>query len=318
MISFVLATALSIVPLTLPGGAPISIDYLAYDAAHHRVWVPAGNTGNIDVIDTRTGVVTPIVGQATAPSPYAGRPHHGPSSASVGDGVVWVGNRADRRVCAFDAMTLERGACAQLESMPDGILYVHARHELWITTPHDQSLTVVDTHALAGPFVRIAMPGEPEGYATDESGGRFFTNLEDKDGTLVLDMKTRKIVATYKPGCGEEGPRGVAFDAGKQLLVVACTDGVTTLDLAHDGKVVGRAKLGSGIDNLDLKDDVVYAASGETGTLTLLKIGAGGTLRSYASKATAPGARTVIADDEGTAYVADGRSGRILRVKGRR
>src|SRR5271163_4659911 len=37
---------LSFKPVALPGVvAPASLDYLAYDGAHARVWVPVGNTG---------------------------------------------------------------------------------------------------------------------------------------------------------------------------------------------------------------------------------------------------------------------------------
>src|SRR5689334_19250929 len=97
--SIVLASAF----ITLPGGPPVGMDYLAYDAGHHRVWVPAGNTGKVDVVDTADGKVTPITGFATAPAPRADRPAMGPSSATVGDGVVWIGNRGDDQVCAFDA-----------------------------------------------------------------------------------------------------------------------------------------------------------------------------------------------------------------------
>lgn len=317
MIPLVLSAALAVVPITLPGGAPISLDYLAYDAAHHRVWVPAGNTGNIDVIDTRTAAVTPISGQPTAASPYAGRPHHGPSSATVGEGVVWVGNQADRRVCSYDAATLKQGPCVQLDGMPDGVVYVRSRHELWITTPHDQSLVVVDTHALSGPQARIAMPGEPEGYAVDEAGGRFFTNLEDNDRTVVIDMKSRAIVATYALGCGDSGPRGLVFDADKKLGVIACTDSIVTLDLGHDGKVLGRLKVGEGVDNVDLcvKTSLVYAASAGTGKLTVVRLGRDGSLTRQATAVTAPGARNAVVDDDGTAYVADGKAGRILQVK---
>src|SRR5437773_9424101 len=128
--------------IALPGGPPVGMDYLVYDAANHRVWVPAGNTGKVDVVETATGKVTSIGGFATAPSPRPGRPAMGPSSATVGDGVVWVGNRGDNRVCAFDARTLEKRACVQLATMPDGVQYVAATRALWMTTPRDGTLTI--------------------------------------------------------------------------------------------------------------------------------------------------------------------------------
>jgi len=41
--------------IDLPGAssAGVSLDYLAYDRAHGRVWVPAGENGTVAVIDTR-------------------------------------------------------------------------------------------------------------------------------------------------------------------------------------------------------------------------------------------------------------------------
>ena len=39
--------------------------------------------------------------------------------------------------------------------------------------------------------------GQPEGYAFDEKHGLFFTNLEDKGGTVVIDIKTRAVTATW-------------------------------------------------------------------------------------------------------------------------
>src|SRR5947209_13707 len=92
--------------IALPGGPPVGMDYLAYDGVTGRLWVPAGNTGNVDVVDVATGKVTALGGFATKANPRPGRPNMGPSSVAVGDGVVWVGNRGDDRVCAFDARTL--------------------------------------------------------------------------------------------------------------------------------------------------------------------------------------------------------------------
>jgi len=55
--------------IILPGAPPtgeVFMDYIAYDRAHHRVWVPAGNTGSVDVVDAGTDRVTRIDGFSTA------------------------------------------------------------------------------------------------------------------------------------------------------------------------------------------------------------------------------------------------------------
>src|SRR5207302_1850617 len=101
-------TTLAATSIALPGGPPDGMDYLGYDAANRRVWVPAGNTGNVDVVDVGTGKVTPIGGFATIPAPKPGRPNMGPSSVTVAGDRVWVGNRGDNTLCSFDARTLEK------------------------------------------------------------------------------------------------------------------------------------------------------------------------------------------------------------------
>jgi hypothetical protein len=311
-------TLLATTTIPLPGGPPVGMDYLAYDAANHRVWAPAGNTGNIDVVDTATGRVTPLGGFPTIPAPRPGRPNMGPSSATVGEGVVWVGNRGDNKVCAFDGRTLKRRACVQLTAMPDGVQYVAATKELWITTPRDRTVTVVDVkNDGAGTPTTIAVDGSPEGYALDGARGLFYTNLEDKDRTLTIDIKTRKVVADWPSGCGGEGPRGIAVDGARKLLIVACTDGAVTLDLAHGGKVLGRLHTGKGVDNIDYvaARKQLYVASREDGMLTIASVADSGTLTAAATATTAKGARNAVVDENGTAYVADSSGGKLIVVK---
>lgn len=140
-----LTLAFFVAAITLPGAPPVAMDYLAYDAENDRLWVPAGNTGNLDVVDLPGGKVTPISGFPTAPRPSGGHGPGmmGPSSVTIADKVAWVGNRGDNKVCAFDRKTLARGECVQLNAMPDGVEWVATTGELWITTPRDQTLTIV-------------------------------------------------------------------------------------------------------------------------------------------------------------------------------
>jgi DNA-binding beta-propeller fold protein YncE len=241
----------------------------------------------------------------------------GPSSVTVAGGTVWVGNRGDDKLCAFDGKTLARGACIKLPSMPDGLAYVPTTGELWATTPRDHTLTIVDPKAKAPATPStIKLDGAPEGYAVDEARGLFFVNYEDKDKTLAVDAKTRKVKWTWSPGCGKEGPRGLAFDAARRLLLVACTDGAVALDTAHEGKVLGRLKTGGGVDNIDYLParKLLYVASREDGKLTVAKVGDDGTLAKVSESPTAKGARNAVVDAAGNAYVADTAGGRLIVV----
>ncbi len=314
-VSFV--TTLLAAAVALPGGPPVGMDYLAYDAKTDRVWVPAGNTGNVDVVDAATGKVTTLRGFPTAPPRRPDRPRMGPSSAAVADGVVWIGDRADRRLSAYDARTLARKAAVQLPAMPDGLQFVRRTREVWVTTPGDHTLTIVGVGEKKPRVVAtMKVPGSPEGYAVDEARGIFYTNLEDADKTLAIDVATRKVTATWPATCGAEGPRGLAIDEAHRWLFVACTNGARVLDLAHDGKVIGRVDTGAGVDNLayDAARRRLFVAAARAGDMVVADVADDGALTLRATVATAPGARNPIVDARGTAYVEDTAGGRLLVV----
>jgi DNA-binding beta-propeller fold protein YncE len=309
-------------PIALPGATgSVGLDYLAVDRSHGRVWVPAGETGSVDVIDEATGKVTRIEGFPTKEVEGRGGAKRvvGPSSATIGDAFVYVGNRANSEVCAVDAAKLTRGACVALPSSPDGLQYVASTKEVWATTPRDKSITVIDASAPAKLTIKtkITLAGDPEGYAIDQTRGIFYTNLEDGDKTVVLDVKAHHVAATWEPHCGSEGPRGLALDAEKGFLFVACTDHVQVLDIGHSGAPLSQLATGAGVDNIDYLDarGQLYIAAGKTGALTVAHVEGKGVLTLVATAPTAPGTRVVVAGRDGTAYVADGRQGRVLMLK---
>jgi DNA-binding beta-propeller fold protein YncE len=315
-----LLEALLAAAIGLPGGPPVGMDFTAYDPATNRVWIPAGNTGNVDVIDAATGKVTPIGGFATAPPRKPDRPRMGPSSAAVGEGVVWIGNRGDNRLSGFDARTLAPRGVVQLPSMPDGLAYVPTKHELWATTPRDQTITIVNVGGKApGPLATIKVDGSPEGFAVDAAHGAFFTNLEDKDRTLKIDVETRRVVASWPAGCGAEGPRGLALDAARRWLFVACTNGAVVLDLAHDGARLGHLETGGGVDLLDYdgRRHLLFIAAGKDANLVIARIDDRGAPHLIATVPTSKGARNPVLDASGAAYVEDAANGRLLVVEPR-
>ncbi len=238
----------------LPGAtSPVSFDYLAVDRALRRVYLPVGNTGSLDVFDISGGAFTRVDGFKTAERDFHGKKRlAGPSAAAVGDGVVYVGDRATNEVCVVDAKTLKLGKCLKLPTGTDGVAYVASAKEVWVTTPRDQSLTILDASKAdtLKPKTVIKLGGDVEGYAVDEAHGLFFTNTEDKGTTLVIDVKTHALRSTWNPSCGSDGPRGVAVDAARSLVFVACTDHVQVLD-ARDGTALGKLDTGAGVDNLD-------------------------------------------------------------------
>src|SRR5438876_11396906 len=96
------ASSYELKPIALPGATgAVALDYFAYDPATGKVWVPASNLGSVDVIDEKTDTVSQVTGFQTDEVERRGRKlMFGPTAASIGDGVVYNGDRADATVCA--------------------------------------------------------------------------------------------------------------------------------------------------------------------------------------------------------------------------
>lgn len=90
---------------------------------------------------------------------------------------------------------------------------------------------------------------------------------------MAIDVHTRKVVATWQLGCGEAGPRGLAYDAADRLLLVACTTRLVALD-ARTGAVRGEVATGEGNDNIDFfaPERLAYVASGKAATLMRVRV----------------------------------------------
>jgi DNA-binding beta-propeller fold protein YncE len=296
-------------PLLPSAPGRIGMDYLGYEASTNQVWVPGANTGRVFVVDADTEAVRTVEGFPTREKD--GRVL-GPTSVTFGPVQAFIGNRADNSVCAVDVRTLARGACISLEEMPDGLAYVATTDEVWVTTPRSKSILVLATKPLAVAG-HIALDGSPEGYAVDAARGRLYTNLEDRDETLALDVRTRSVAARWPTGCGADGPRGLALDAAAATLVVACTERLVSFTLLPTAKPRGSVPTGAGVDNIDvaLRTSTFFAAAGKAELLTRVHLEKDGTLHATGTAHTAPGVRVVVVTASGKAFAADLAQGRL-------
>jgi DNA-binding beta-propeller fold protein YncE len=209
------------------------------------------------------------------------------------------------------------GRCVALPTATDGVAYVAVASEVWVTTPRDRSIVVLDVSGPMDPKVktRIELDGAPEGYAVDPRRGLFYTNLEDKNRTVVIDVAKHVPLATWELACGEEGPRGVAIDADERSLVfVACTDRILVLDGLQHGALLSTIETGAGVDNIDwlASRHLLYAAAGKAARVSIDHVDHAGHVTPVMVAATVEGARNGVVDAEGHAYVADPLHARLL------
>ena len=284
----------------------VSMDYITFDPATNSIWVPGGNTGAVDVVDVATGKVRQIPGFATKEVEVrAGKRIFGPTAASIGAGVVYIGNRGDSTVCAFNSTSLAKGACDHVDSTPDAVVYVAPTKEVWVTTPGDKSIHILDSKTLEEK-TKLTFEGNPEGFAVDAKRNRFYTNLEDKDRTLAIDLKTDKTIATWNPSCGEEGPHGLGVDLNAGHLFVACSTLAEVLDAGRDGSILSKVDTGDGVDDIYYSNPthMLYVGAAKVAKLTIARDDDKGHLSVVAQVPTRQGARNGVLDKNGNLYLA--------------
>lgn len=322
VISFVLcaaADAPTVKPLPLPDGkAGIGFDDLRFDAATDRLLIPAGRTGNVDVIDPKTLAITPIAGFSKLAKYDRG---HGQSVTSIdagdaGDNLLFATDRTALKLSVVDRKTNRVVAQAPLASAPDYVRFVPSPREVWVTEPGKKRIEVF---ALDGTTPRhaafIDTPGGPESLVVDGKRGRAFTHRW-KESTLAIDLKSRAVVATWSAGCAD--PRGIALDERRGFLLVGCEDGTATaLDVDHGGKLLSTVKSGAGVDIIayDAARGRFYLPGDESATMAVIAVSDAGKLTVLGTVPTVKDAHCVTTDGHGVAYVCDPQHGQLLVVK---
>lgn len=319
-IAIMLVAAEAIVPrpLPLPGGeSGIGFDDMGFAPSIHKVLVPAGRSGNLDLIDPDTMQITAIGGFSSRKS-FGGGHGQGVTSADEGRGLLFATDRDAKQLVVVDPKTQSAIATAPLASGPDYVRYVSATNEVWVTQPGAARIEVfsLPVSGASKPvhvdFISIS--GGPESLIIDNKRGRAYTHLWT-DTTLAIDLKTRKIAARWKNGC--RGSRGIAMDDARGFLLVGCDEGkLNVLDL-NTGAQVGSASSGSGVDIIAYNSHLAHAylPGEESATMAIVGISAKGAATILATVKTAEGAHCATADDRDQVYVCDPAKGRVLIIK---
>jgi hypothetical protein len=317
LVSWLAHAAPASVPLP-NGERGIGFDDLQFNAAIGQVLAPAGGTGNLDLVDPKTGAVTPIAGFSRT---AGGGDGHGQGVTSVdgGEGWLFATDRTARAVVVIDPRARKIVARAGLAGGPDYVRYVAATRELWITQPDDARIEVFTLSADKPPAPKhatfIPIRGGPESLVIDGKRGRAYTHRWKRE-TLAVDVRTRRIAATWAAGCG--APRGIALDEARGFLLVGCEAGdATVLDVDHDGKLLSSAKSVRGVDIIayDSVRRHLYLPGEDSATLAILGVSDRGVLTVLGTLPPIAGAHCATTDGAGMVYVCDPAHGRLLVIR---
>ncbi len=314
------AAAFAARPVAIPGGeGGVGFDDLGFSAALGKVLVPAGRTGDLDLVDPASGEVVAIPGFGSAPEGVQGAHGHGEgtTSADFGRGLLFAVDHGSRKLDVVDPAERAIVASAPLAGEPDYVRWVELEGEIWVTEPGAEQIEVFRLPAGPAPtparVATISVPGGPESLVIDTARGRGYTNLWTGT-TVAIDLGKREPAARWPNGC--EGSRGLALDARRGFLFVGCAEGkASVLDLGHDGAVLDALADGSGVDIIafDAARSLLYLPGGRSATMAVLRVSDAGKLTLAATAETAPRAHCVTVDDRGQAWVCDPGGGRLLR-----
>ena len=301
--------------IPLPGGnAGIGFDDLGFSASLHKVLVPAGRTGTLDLIDPDTRQISSIGGFAGSGT-FAGGHGEGITSVDEGRGLLFVTDRTARRLDVVDPNTRSIVASVRLASGPDYVRFVAQTNEIWVTQPGAQRIEVFSLPSRGMPtpvHTRfVAVSGGPESLVIDQFHGRAYTHLW-RGVSVAIQLKDHLIVARWPNGC--RGSRGIALDEKRGFLFAACDEGrLSVLDI-NTGKILGKAFSGNGVDIIayNTKLQRAYLPGEKSATMALIGIAPAGSATVLRTVRTVNGAHCATVDDRNQVYVCDPSHGRLL------
>jgi len=301
--------------IALPGGeAGIGFDDLRFGHALGKVIVPAGRTGDLDLVDPDTLEVTTI-GGFSAQDDFGGGHGQGTTSADEGNGPLFAIDRDARMLRVVDPAAKKIAAAADLGGSPDYVRFVESTGEVWVTEPGDDRIEIFTLPEESGAepvhAADVAVEGGPESLVVDAAHGRAYTHLW-KGETVGIDLDTREIVARFSNGC--EGSRGIALDADRGWLFAGCAEGkLVLLDLAT-GKARGSLEVPEGVDVIDYAKAMghLYVPSSSDGTVSFIGVSDSGELTLLGEGEGQEGSHCAVADDRGHAFVCDPDHGQLI------
>src|SRR5262249_20265139 len=133
-------------------------------------------------------------------------------------------------------------------------------------------------------------------------------NLEDKDRTVAIDLKTHATVATWNPACGGGGPHGLGLDATAGHLFIGCDALAEVMNVGGDGAVLSKVETGDGVDDIHYESatHLLYVGAARAAKLTIARVDSAGKLTLVAQVPTQNGARNATVTKSGIVYLAHG------------
>jgi DNA-binding beta-propeller fold protein YncE len=302
-------------PLPMPGGSGgVGFDDLRFSPTLSMLLVPAGRTGNLDLVDPSSqGIVS--VGGFSTEATYSGDDSFGVTSADEGNDIVYAVDRTAKTLAVIDPRSKAVVSHATLAATPGYVRYVAPTNEVWVTEPSVGQIEVftlgmtastAPTHATS-----IGVGAGPESLAIDVAGMRAYTHATS--ATVAIDVMAHKIVASWPNGCATS--RGIAVDSANKWIMSACEEGMVVV-LSTEGATIGTAMVGAGVDQIayDPQTARLYVPGPAASALSVVHLGANGSPTVLGSVQTPSDSHCVVTNGGGSVYVCAPSAGALLFI----
>jgi hypothetical protein len=314
----------------MPGAPPgIGFDELRLSAVSddlEAIVVPAGRTGNVNLIDPASGKVTTI-GGFSSDATYRGASDFGVTSAEAGFDGLFVVDRTSKKLFLVDPVAKKPVGSVALAGAPESVRSFAPLRQIWVTEPEKEQIEIFSagsemqaaysTGHIPTREASVATKGRPRSLVFDLTKNRAYTLLHPAS-VLSIEPFDAKVVGTWQTGCQEA--RALDVDQRRGLIFVGCAEGkVVALDAAA-GAPLGAIDAGPSVDAIAYTDAParyghLYVVSAKSGKLSILGVAEKGELSMLGALPGAVSARCVTADKNGYVYVCDPEKGRILKVQ---
>lgn len=258
------------------------IDHIAVNLKNNVIYVAALGNNTIEVIDLQKGSDIHSIQGVGEPQGVAYIPEQ--NEIAVASGV-----NGD---CVFyNASTFAKVATVRLPGDADNIRYDVAQRKMYVGYGTG-GIALIDPvqHKQTGD---VKLPAHPESFQIDKKNNRLYVNLPDDHSISVIDLKSLKVIDTWKIS---------RLRANFPMTLDTATDRVI-IGFRHPSvMVIYDSKTGQEVSRNDLVtdcDDVFYDpvtqqifASGGGGSVNIFQKSTGNNYKLVANIATREGART--------------------------
>jgi hypothetical protein len=261
--------------IPLPFNIPISYDDFTYDAHLKRVIIPAGESGQVALIDPTTLQYQLLSGFSKQEDPA--NPIMGTSAVAVAGEYLYGLDQETVSIIIIDLNTGNVVGTTPVQSPPDYIRYISATNELWVTEKDLEQIEVFSISADTPPVVQstgeISSPNGPEALVIDDTRGLAFTNRSKQSLTDVIQVQTHAVIAHWGNGCSSA--KGMAVDTLQGYLFVVCGEGkLVIMDINNDGYQISSFTYGGKLDFVAYNPQLhhVYLPSSVSGIVAIFQL----------------------------------------------